>query len=111
MSHTEIEQPDDLSIAVSMAKSFVRKAFDGEAIENLGLEEVRPPDHGTVWQVTLGFDRSRPRRTTEAHPALIPNAFLQAAADAAARPQRVYKIVEVDTRIPKALSIVNWKED
>lgn len=111
MSEAETEKPDELTLAISTAKSFVQKAFAGENIENVGLEEVKPPEYGSVWEITLGFDRRRPRPPTFHEAMGVPNAFLQAAAAAAARPLRVYKVVKVDTAIPKALSLTNREED
>ena len=53
---SEAEAPDDLAQAIKVAKAFFLQAFQGENIENLGLEEVRR-NHGSVWDVTLGFNR------------------------------------------------------
>ena len=111
MSEAETEKPDELVLAISTAKDFVRKAFAGESIENVGLEEVQPPEYGNVWKITLGFERRRQRVPSTFEAAALPNTFLQAAAAAAARPLRVYKVVEVDAAIPKALSMTNRKDD
>lgn len=99
---SEVETPDDVTRAIKMAKEFLLKAFQGEKIENLGLEEVKH-DYGSEWEITLGFNRRWD------YPAGS-NAFLQMAA-AAARPHRTYKVVKVDLDGPKGLSIFNRKED
>lgn len=109
MSEAETRESDDIGLAVKTAKAFLAKAFEGEGIENVGLEEVRPPDFGTVWHVTVGFDRRRPQRPKFAD--VMPNAYLQAAAEAATRPARVYKVVEVDLSGPRGVSIMNRKDD
>jgi hypothetical protein len=95
---------DELTDAIQLAKAFLLKAFQGEKIENLGLEEVRR-DHGSIWDITLGFSRSWDHPTPN-------NTFLQmAAAAAAARPQRVYKVVKVDLDGAQGLSISNREDD
>ena len=99
---SEVELPDDVARAIKVAKQFLLQAFQGEKLENLGLEEVKL-DHGREWEITLGFNR------TWDHPAGT-NAFLQMAA-AAARPQRTYKVVKVDLNGPKGISITNRKDD
>ncbi|MGI3776882.1 MAG: hypothetical protein ACRYGC_06255 [Janthinobacterium lividum] len=106
MSDTEAEKPDDVTAAIGVAKAFLLQAFQGEAIENLGLEEVVPvrPEAGE-WNVTFGFNRRWQ------HPAEN-NSFLQMAAlAAAARPARTYKIVKVNVHGPRGLSITNRKDD
>ncbi len=102
MSDVEAEKPDEVTRAIRVAKEFLRQAFQGETIENLGLEEVKK-DYDSIWDVTLGFNRR-----WDYPPAN--NTFLQIAA-AAARPQRTYKVVKVDLSGSKGLSITNRKDD
>ena len=102
MSEVQVEELDDINKAIRVAKAFLLKAYEGETIENLGLEEVRPLD-GSTWDVTLGFNR----RWDQPQAA---NSFLQMAA-LAARPHRTYKRVRVDLNRPGGLSITNSKGD
>ncbi len=100
-----VEKPDEVTAAIRTAKEFLLKAFQGEKIENLGLEEVRRNKHDDTWEITLGFSRR-----WEAPPPN--NTFLaMAAAAAAARPLRTYKVVTVDPNGPKGLSITNRQDD
>ena len=110
MSEAENE-PDELAVAIGTAKDFARKVLAGESVGNVGVEEVKPPESGSIWHITLGYDRPRPRPPSLHDASWMPNSFMQAAAAAAARPVRVYKVVEVDVAIPKALSLTNRKED
>ena len=100
MSEARVEELDDVNKAIRLAKAFLLKAYEGETIENLGLEEVRQ-NHGSIWDVTLGFNRRWD------HPQGA-NSFLQMAA-LAARPQRTYKLIQVDLSGPTGLSITNRK--
>lgn len=105
MSEAESEKPDELTSAIQTAKAVLLRAFKGEKIENIGLEEVKHDRYGRTWEITLGFNR--PREIVN-----LPNSFLQvAAAAAAARPPRIYKVVKVDLNDPENFSIVNRKED
>ncbi len=106
VSEAKADDSDDLSLAIAMAKEFLLKAFKDERIQNVGLEEVQHDPYRRIWDITLGFNR----------PAVIapnlPNTFLQAAAAAAAaRPPRVYKVVRIDMDGPQAVSITNRKDD
>jgi hypothetical protein len=106
MSETEAEKYDELTQAIQMAKTFLLKAFNGEKIENLGLEEVQHNPYDSTWDITLGFNRPR----EFLNPAS--NAFLQvAAAASAARPPRIYKVVRINMREGEAVSIKNRKDD
>lgn len=102
---SEAEKPDDLTMAIQTAKAYLARAYKDEKIENVGLEEVKHDEYGTTWDITLGFNR--PREVPQSL-----NNFLQAAAAAAAvRPQRVYKVVKVDLNGLKGISISNRKDD
>ena len=103
---SEAERPDELTLAIQMAKAYLLKAFSGEKIENLGLEEVKHDPYQHHWDITLGFDRPR------VLPSNPPNHFLQfAAAAAAVRPPRIYKVVRIDMQNGEATSITNRKDD
>ncbi len=52
-----VDKPDEVTAAIQAAKEFLLKTFQGEKIENLGLEEVRQNKHDDTWEVTLGFSR------------------------------------------------------
>lgn len=105
MGEAETEKPDELTLAIQTAKAFLLKAFRGEKIENLTLEEVKHDSYSSTWEITLGFNR--PREIPNAS-----NSFLQAAAAvAAARPPRIYKVVKVDLSDLEKISITNRKED
>ncbi len=106
MSETEAEGADELTNAIHMAKAYLLKAFKGERIENLGLEEVQHDEYQYSWDITLGFNRPRDISQT------MPSNFLQfAAAASAARPPRIYKVVRVDMQKGEAVSIKNRKDD
>ena len=45
MSEAEADKPDEVTAAIQVAKEFFLKAFQGERLENLGLEEVRQDKH------------------------------------------------------------------
>lgn len=107
MSEAGADKPDEVTAAIQAAKEFLLKAFQGERIENLGLEEVRRNRHDRTWEVTLGFNRR-----WDSPPAS--NNFLAmaaAAAAAAARPQRIYKVVTVDLNGLEEFSITNRHDD
>jgi hypothetical protein len=107
MSETEAEKPDEITSAIQMAKAYLLKAFKGEKIENLALEEVEHDPYQHIWDITLGFDR--PRDIPRAIP--VPNEFLRLAAASAARPPRIYKVVRIDFNRGEAVSIKNRKDD
>ena len=105
MSEVGTDKPDEVTAAVQAAKDFLLKAFQGEKIENLGLEEVRWNKHEHTWEVTLGFNRRW-------DPPPPNNNFLaMAAAAAAARPPRTYKVVKVDVNGLGEFSIINRSDE
>lgn len=105
MSEAETDKPDEVTAAIQVAKEFLLKAFQGEKLENLGLEEVRWNKTENTWGITFGFNRRWD------HPPPSNNFLAMAAAAAAARPQRTYKVVTVDLSGPKRISIINRHED
>ena len=56
MSEAEADKPDEVAAAIQVAKEFL-KAFQGERIEHLGLEEARQNKHEKTWDITFGFNR------------------------------------------------------
>ncbi len=96
---------DEVTAAIQAAKAFLLKAFQGEPIENLGLEEVRRNKHDRTWEITLGFNRRWDS------PSPNNNFIAMAAAAAAARPQRIYKVVTVDLSGLEDFSISNRRDD
>lgn len=105
MSEAETNKPDEITAAIQVAKEFLLKAFQGEKLENLGLEEVQRNKHDGTWEITLGFSRRWD------HPPPNNQFLAMAAAAAAARPQRTYKVVTVDLSGPRGLSITNRHDD
>lgn len=105
MSEADADRPDEVTAAIQSAKEFLLKAFRGETIENLGLEEVRRNKRDRTWEVTLGFNRRWDS------PPASNNFLAMAAAAAAARPQRIYKVVTVDLNGLEEFSITNRHDD
>ena len=105
MSEAETGKPDEVTVAIQVAKEFLLKAFQGEKLENLGLEEVRQNKYEDTWEITLGFNRRWD------YPPPNNNFLAMAAAAAAARPQRTYKVVTVDLNGPKGVSITNRHDE
>lgn len=105
MSEAETDKPDEVNAAIQVAKEFLLKAFQGEKLENLGLEEVQWNKYENTWNITFGFSRRWD------HPPPSNHFLAMAAAAAAARPQRTYKVVTVDLNGPKGLSITNRHDD
>ena len=92
----------DVKEAVETAKRYVTELFEGESIENLGLEEVVYDYEAVVWKMTIGFNRPWDQ---------IKN--LADALSAASEGQipewrrRSYKIVQIDDRTGKVISMTN----
>ena len=92
----------DVKEAVEKAKKYVAEIFEGESIENLGLEEVVYDDEAVVWKMTVGFNRPWDQ---------IKN--LADALSAASEGQipewrrRSYKIVRIDDRTGRVISMTN----
>ncbi len=87
----------DVKEAVALAKGYIRDLFSGEAISNVGLEEVEFVEGAKVWRVTIGF--SRPWDTA-------PNA-LAAIAQQVSSPKRSYKVVQIDDSRGQVRSVKN----
>ena len=92
----------DVKEAVETSKKYVVEIFEGESIENLGLEEVVYDGEAVVWKMTVGFNRPWDQ---------IKN--LADALSAASEGQipewrkRSYKIVQIDDRTGKVISMTN----
>ena len=111
MSESGAKEPNEMTIAISMAKEFLAKAFEGENIENVEFEEIQPPEFGSSWKVTLGFNRRVDFSNGKFTNSTLSNSFLQAAAAATIRPRRIYKVVDVDITRNRLTSIKNRIED
>ena len=73
----------DAKEAVDTAREYLVELFDGEGIEQVGLEEVDFDGTSDEWKVTLGFSRPWDRR-----------ANLEAALGGP--PPRSYKVIRID---------------
>ena len=82
--------------AVSAAVSFVKEAYEGEKLSNLGLEEIELSDDEKFWFVTLGFSRpwDFPKKSQSLNPYTAPLTGLLQKPDE--RPDREYKVFKVD---------------
>ena len=73
----------DVKEAARTAKAYVADLYAGEAITNVGLEEVEFDDRSNDWKITIGFSRPWDRKAN------------LAAALAAGTPARSYKVVRI----------------
>lgn len=92
----------DVKEAVEKAKKYTAEVFEGESIENLGLEEVVYDGEAVVWKVTVGFNRPWDQIKNLAD-------ALSAASDGQIPEwrRRSYKIVQIDDRTGKVISMTN----
>lgn len=90
----------DVKEAVKKAIDHVKEMFAGENILHVGLEEVVFDDSGNVWRVTVGFFRAWDaiRGVGE---------LLEGKRDFAAWKRRSYKVVEIDDKTGKILSLTH----
>ena len=63
-----LEATVDVKQAVRTAREYVGELFDGEEIDNVGLEEVVFDDESDQWLITIGFSRpwDRPKALSAA---------------------------------------------
>lgn len=94
----EAIETDEVTEAVHIAKSYVRRAFAAENIRNLGLEEVEWDEGGDRWYITVGF--SRPWDETQKAP--LGPLLLEKPP-----PRRDYKVVTVDLANRKVTRVTN----
>ncbi|HEY1300575.1 MAG TPA: hypothetical protein VGF07_08755 [Stellaceae bacterium] len=86
--------------AVAAAREQILEFFSDEKIANLGLEEIELDEATNSWLITFGFSRPWDRLTGPL--AAIENASREL------RPwQRDYKVVRIDNRTGKFISIKN----
>lgn len=92
----------DVKEAVETAKKYVAEIFEGESIENLGLEEVVYDGEAVVWKMTVGFNRPWDQIKNLAD-------ALSAASDGHIPEwrRRSYKIVQIDAQTGKVISMTN----
>lgn len=90
--------------AIAAAKSYVANVFDGDKIQNLGLEEIEFDDTNQLWIVTVGFSRPWDRRTPTLHDQMIGNYGRRDPY----RPNRDYKVVSVRDSDGKVVSVRNY---
>jgi hypothetical protein len=92
----------DVKEVVDLAKSYVKDLFVGEAIFDLGLEEVEFDEKGRRWNVTIGFSRpwDKPVYGTVGEK-------LAALAERTTSPRRSYKVVRIDDVSGRVLALKN----
>ena len=101
MSESQTSEPEDeVTIAVQIAKAYVKRLWAGEGIHNLGLEEVTH-EGGSAWHITIGFSRPWDRTGMASYGTMF----------AQAPPARTYKSVRVDTQTKEATSVSNRDTD
>ncbi len=81
----------DVRDAVKTAKDHVAYLFEGEGLENIGLEEVMLEAEADVWKVTVGFTRpwDRVKGVADAMKALSSNEMPE-------WNRRSFKVVRID---------------
>lgn len=94
----EATETDEVTEAIGIAKSYVRRAFAAENIQNLGLEEVEWDEARDLWRITVGF--SRPWDEAQRAP-YGPLLFEKPP------PRRDYKVVTVDLAKRKVTRVTN----
>ncbi|MCY4113293.1 MAG: hypothetical protein OXG33_05040 [Chloroflexi bacterium] len=72
----------DVQSAVQKARAYLQELFQGEEIEDIGLEEVVFDEESNEWKVTIGF--SRPWEKPNIDFALSEG------------PKRSYKVIRID---------------
>lgn len=90
----------DVKEAVKKAIDHVKEMFASENILHVGLEEVVFDDSGNAWRVTVGFFRAWDaiRGVGE---------LLEGKRDFTAWKRRSYKVVEIDDKTGKVLSLTH----
>ena len=92
----------DVKDAVKTAKSYVADLFEGEGLENIGLEEVVFENEANVWKVTVGFTRpwDRVKRVADVMTALSSNEIPE-------WKWRSFKVVRIEDGSGKVLSLTH----
>jgi hypothetical protein len=89
-------EPIDVREAVRIAGQYMRDLYQGENLPNFRLEEVELSDDNLEWRITFGFTASEKDVET--------NSFTTALGSTS-RPRRDYKLIRVNARTGKALSM------
>lgn len=92
----------DAKEAVKTAKEYVADLFEGESIENVGLEEILFKDKTGIWKVTIGFNRPWDQMKNLAD--------VMSAASAGEIPQwkrRSFKVVDIKDSTGKVLAVTH----
>lgn len=84
----------DVKEAVRMAKEHITELFADESIQWVGLEEVVFDDMNNVWKVTISFTRG----------GTLAGAIARVAARQEERP---FKVVQIDDRTGRVLSMTH----
>ena len=91
----------DVKEAVSKAKDYVAEVFEGEYLQNVGLEEVTFNEMQGRWLITVGFSRGWKYR--------VPTTLNETLSGSSTRPGggglREYKVIEISDRDEKVHSI------
>ena len=92
----------DVRDAVKTAKDYVADLFEGEGLENIGLEEVVFENEADVWKVTVGFTRpwDRVKRVADVMKALSSDEIPE-------WKSRSLKVVRIEDGSGKVLSLTN----
>lgn len=92
----------DVKEAVKTAKVYVMDLFEGEDLENVGLEEVLFDDEAGVWKVTVGFTRpwDRAKNLMDAMSAVSAGEFSE-------WKRRSFKIVQIQDGTGKVVSLTH----
>ena len=92
----------DVKEAVKTAKVYVTDLFEGEDIENMGLEEVLFDDGAGVWKVTVGFTRpwDRAKNFVDAMSAVSAGEFPE-------WKRRSFKVVQIQDGTEKVISLTH----
>ena len=90
----EMKGQMDVQEAVQAAKEYINKIFKNENIQWVGLEEIVFDDALEAWKVTIGFSRAW---------GLVPTV----SAAIGDRSARVFKVVQIDDRTGRIVSLTD----
>ena len=92
----------DVKEAVKTAKAYVVDLFEGEDLENVGLEEVLFDDGAGVWEVTIGFTRPWDRAKN-----LVDAMSAVSAGELPEWKRRSFKVVQIQDGTGKVVSLTH----
>jgi hypothetical protein len=95
MDDEVVSPPIDVKEAVKSATAFLQQLAPEVEMRNIQLEEVELSDDGSIWFITLGYDRPVP----------VGQAMRRGSRGVAPFTERVYKIIRVRASDGKALSM------